>query len=96
MRSRKVADTMSRQITPMNHGEGLAANLVTGAIVLGASRLGMPVSTTHVSCGALFGIGIAGGQAQWRTIGTILAAWLTTLPAGAMLGAASFSALNWF
>lgn len=94
LRSRKVAETMSRRITSMNHGEGFAANVVTGAIVLGASRLGMPVSTTHVSCGALFGIGIAGGQAQWRTIGSILTAWVVTLPVGAGLGAATFAALR--
>ena len=49
-------------------------------IVLGASRLGMPVSTTHVSCGALFGLGTVTGQARWGMMGKILLAWLTTLP----------------
>ena len=96
LRSRKVAETMSRRITSMNHGEGFAGNLVTGAIVLGASHLGLPVSTTHVSCGALFGIGVAGEQAHWRTIGSILIAWLTTLPAGSCGGAACFIFLSRF
>jgi PiT family inorganic phosphate transporter len=45
----------------------------------------MPVSTTHVSCGALFGIGIANGRAQWKMIRTILAAWVLTLPTAALL-----------
>jgi inorganic phosphate transporter, PiT family len=85
--ARRVAETMSRKITPMNHGQGFTANLVTGIIVIGASRLGMPVSTTHVSCGALFGIGTITRQARWGMIGKILAAWLTTLPLGAALGA---------
>ena len=92
--ARKVAETMSCKITPMNHGQGFTANLLTSVIVLGASNLGMPVSTTHVSCGALFGIGTVNGQARWKTIGTILAAWLTTLPLGATLGAVSYRLLT--
>jgi inorganic phosphate transporter, PiT family len=88
--ARRVAETMSRKITPMNHGQGFTANLITGLIVIGASRLGMPVSTTHVSCGALFGIGTVTGQARWDMIGKILVAWLTTLPLGTALGAIGY------
>jgi PiT family inorganic phosphate transporter len=51
---------------------------------------GMPESATHMTCGALFGIGAVTGKARWRTIGQILAAWVTTLPLAAALGAASF------
>lgn len=86
--ARRVAETMSQKITPMTPGTGLAANAVTAAVVLAASPLGLPVSTTHVSCGALFGLASASGQARLATIGTILAAWLTTLPLGAACGAA--------
>jgi PiT family inorganic phosphate transporter len=50
----------------------------------------MPVSTTHVSCGARFGIGTVTSQARWGMIGKILAAWLTTLPMGIALGAISY------
>ena len=92
--ARKVAETMSRKITPMNHGQGFTANLVTSVIVLSASHWGLPVSTTHVSCGALFGIGTVNRQAQWKTIGTILLAWLTTLPCGAALGAIAYRLLG--
>ena len=94
--ARRVAEVMSRQITPLNHGQGFSANLITGIIVIGASRLGLPVSTTHVSCGALFGIGAATRQARWATIGRILGAWLTTLPLGAALGAAGFRIISQF
>jgi PiT family inorganic phosphate transporter len=80
---------MSHRITAMNHGQGFTANLVTSVIVIGASRFGMPVSTTHVSCGALFGIGTITGQARWSAIGKILTAWVTTLPLAAALGGAS-------
>ena len=84
---RKVAQTMSYKITAMNHGQGFTANAITSIIVIGASGFGMPVSTTHVSCGALFGIGVSTRQTRLKTVAGILAAWITTLPAAALLGA---------
>jgi PiT family inorganic phosphate transporter len=81
----------------MNHGQGFSANLVTAALVTLASPLGLPVSTTHVSCGALFGIGVLNGQGRGKTIRTIIGAWAVTLPvAGALsaLVAAGFAAIQ--
>jgi inorganic phosphate transporter, PiT family len=92
--ARKVAETMGNKITSMNHGQGFTANFITGAIVIGASRFGLPVSTTHVSCGSLFGIGAVTRQAHWKMIGKILLAWITTLPMGAALGFAAFWVIN--
>jgi PiT family inorganic phosphate transporter len=85
--ARKVAETMSRRITGLNTGQGLTGSLVTAFLVLIATRLGVPVSTTHVACGSIFGIGIVSGTARWNTIGRILLTWVTTLPMGAILGA---------
>lgn len=85
--ARRVAETMSQKITSMNHGQGFTANFITSLIVIGASRLGLPVSTTHVSCGSLFGIGSVTRQAHWSVIGKILGAWLITMPMGAAFGA---------
>ena len=90
LNSRRVAETMSRRITELNAGQGLTGNLITAALVLGGSLLGVPVSTTHVSCGSLFGIGFVTGAARWKTVSAILLAWATTLPCGALLGAAAF------
>jgi PiT family inorganic phosphate transporter len=87
LHARRVAETMGRGMTAMNHGQGFSANLVTAALVVAASRFGLPVSTTHISCGALIGIGAGTGQARWRTIGAVLLAWLVTLPAAALIGA---------
>jgi PiT family inorganic phosphate transporter len=78
--ARRVAETVSQKITAMDHGEGFTANLVTSVLVIGASRWGLPVSTTHVSCGALFGIGITNGRARWQVIRSVLLAWLLTVP----------------
>ncbi len=84
--ARRVANTMSYRITGMNDGQAFTGNLVTAACVIFASRLGAPVSTTHVSCGSLFGIGLVNGQARLNVIGQILLAWLTTLPLAAAIG----------
>jgi PiT family inorganic phosphate transporter len=92
--ARRVAETMSKKITPMNHGQGFTANLVTGIIVIGASRFGLPVSTTHVSCGSLFGIGAVTGGARRKTIVTILLSWLVTLPLAATLAGLGYAALS--
>ncbi|HXX93855.1 MAG TPA: anion permease [Planctomycetota bacterium] len=87
LHARKVAETMSHKITKMNHGQGFSANLVTAALVVVASRFGLPVSTTHVSCGALFGIGMVTRQARWKMIGSVLLAWVITLPTAAVFSA---------
>ena len=85
--ARRVAETLSRKVTAMNDGQGFSGNLVTALLVLAASRFGLPVSTTHVSVGALFGIGAATGAGHKRAIAGILAAWLVTLPVAAVLAA---------
>jgi len=84
--SRQVAESMSHRITTMNAGQGFTANLLTGVLVIWASRWGLPVSTTHVSCGSLFGIGLINRQARWQFILQVLLAWITTLPVAAILG----------
>jgi PiT family inorganic phosphate transporter len=94
LNSRRVAETMSRKITAMNPGQGFTANFVTALLVAGASRLGLPVSTTHVSVGALFGIGVVNRTAQVRTIFTIVLAWVTTLPMGAAFAAGIYLLLR--
>lgn len=85
--ARRVAQTMSTGITDLNPGQGFTANLITSGLVLAASPLGLPLSTTHVSCGALFGIGAVTRQARWKTIAGIGLAWVVTLPIAALLGA---------
>ncbi|MFN8060776.1 MAG: inorganic phosphate transporter [Vicinamibacterales bacterium] len=86
--ARRVAETMSHDITSMNHGQGLSANLATACLVIGASTFGWPVSTTHVSVGSLFGIGLTTRQANTRVMRNILLSWLVTLPCAALVSAA--------
>jgi PiT family inorganic phosphate transporter len=90
LNARRVAVTMSERITAMNHGQGCTANLVTAALVTMASGWGLPVSTTHVSCGSLFGLGTVNRSARWGAIRKILLSWLVTLPLAALLAAALY------
>ncbi len=85
---------MSYNITTMSHGQGFTANFITAFLVIFASHLGVPVSTTHVSCGALFGIGAANGKVRWKTIGGIFSAWILTLPVAAFMAALFYFMLH--
>ncbi|MBI4209033.1 MAG: inorganic phosphate transporter [Deltaproteobacteria bacterium] len=92
--ARKIAQTMSLRVTEMNPGQGLTANLMTGILVIAGSGAGLPLSTTHVSCGSLFGIGAITQRIQWKTLTSILLSWVITLPMAAVLGYLIFFALR--
>jgi len=94
LNARKVADTMSRKISRLNHGQGFTANLVTSALVIFASKLGLPVSTTHVSVGSIYGIGLVNGTANSREIAKIGLSWLLTLPVAALLSAGLYAGIR--
>jgi inorganic phosphate transporter, PiT family len=94
--SRRVAETMSKKISKMNDGQALTANLVTAFMVIFASRIGVPVSTTHVSVGAISGVGIVNGTADRSVIGHILLSWLLTLPIAAVSAAVVYWLLKAF
>jgi len=77
---RRIAEVMSQKITAMSSNEGLTGNLVTAFLVIVASKMGLAVSTTHVSVGALFGIGAQNGKADKRKVIEIVLSWVLTLP----------------
>ena len=65
----RVTTVLAEKITPMNHHEGFVANLVTSLLVGPDAFLGLPMSTTHVSTGAIIGIGIQkGGTIDWQRV----------------------------
>lgn len=94
--AKKVGITMSKKITPMNHGQGFTANLITGLLVTTASFHGLPVSTTHVSVGAIFGIGTVTKKSNSKMISKILLSWVLTLPIAALASAILFKLLQTF
>ncbi|HIF01933.1 MAG TPA: inorganic phosphate transporter [Nitrospinaceae bacterium] len=92
--SKRIAVTMGKKVTEMNPGQAFTANFITGIIVLGASKIGMPVSTTHVSCGSIFAIGAANKKINLKILSQIFLAWVTTLPLGFIFGLALMKALS--
>jgi inorganic phosphate transporter, PiT family len=93
---RRVTTVLAEKITPMNHREGFAANLVTSLLVGPGAFLWLPMSTTHVSTGAIIRIGIQkGGAVDWKRVGEMVLAWVVTLPAGALLGVLAYGLLRW-
>lgn len=92
----RVIRTLSQRVTPIDHEGGLAANAVTSLLVGLASRWALPVSTTHVSTGAIVGNGLSRGGRDLRTnvLGGILLAWVVTLPASGIFAAAMLRVLE--
>ena len=84
LNAQKVAITISNKITHLHHGQGLVANLVTGFLVVFASKIGVPVSTTHVSVGSIFGVGLVSQTANLNIFSQILTSWVLTLPIAAI------------
>lgn len=92
---RRVTDVLASKVTPMTHREGFVANLITAALVGPGAALGLPMSTTHVSSGAIMGVATGHGEgANRRTIRDMLLAWVVTLPAAAILSVVAFLALR--
>jgi len=87
----RVAHTMSKEITPMATPEAVSANLVAATLVTLATPLALPVSTTHVTSGGIFGIGLLRRkEADWRRARAIILSWVATLPMGAVLAVAFY------
>jgi PiT family inorganic phosphate transporter len=89
--ARKVLETMARKLTPLPLAESLTASLTTAAMVCLASWKGLPVSTTHVSTGAIIGAGLKNDPAavKWKKVTEVLLSWVITLPVAALVAAAA-------
>lgn len=90
----RVTKVLACDVVAMTPREGFAANLVTAALVGPGAALGIPMSTTHVSAGAIIGIAGNGEAANGKVIRDMLIAWLITMPVGALLGMAVWGVLR--
>ncbi len=87
---RRVTHVLAEKVTAMNHREGFTANLVTAVLVTLGAIYGLPMSTTHVSSGGIFGAGAQRGSLNRKTLRDIVLAWAVTLPAAAALGMTAY------
>ncbi|MGI9431083.1 MAG: inorganic phosphate transporter [Myxococcota bacterium] len=83
----KVMETVGKRITELTPSRGFAAELAAATTIVVASRLGIPVSTTHTLVRAVLGVGLARGigALDMRVVGRIFASWVATLSIAAVL-----------
>ena len=85
----RIIRTLGKGLVEIEPPQGLAAESASAAVILASSHLGFALSTTHVATGSILGSGVGkpGAQVRWRVAGRMVAAWLITLPAAAVVGA---------
>ena len=83
----RVMETVGKRITELTPSRGFAAQLSAATTIVLASRMGIPISTTHTLVGAVLGVGLARGigALDLRVVGKIIASWVATLPIAAVL-----------
>ncbi|CAM4337256.1 inorganic phosphate transporter [Kerstersia similis] len=91
---KEVIATVGTNLTKMHPASGFSAELAAAAVVMMASLMGLPVSSTHILIGAVLGIGLANRQTNWGLMKPIAMAWVITLPAAAILSSIIFVILN--
>ena len=85
----RIIRTMGSRIIKMDSAQGFAAQGSGAAVILAASHVGFPLSTTHVISGGVMGAGAAKrlSAVRWGVAGNIVLAWLLTIPAAGGFGA---------
>lgn len=91
---KEVIQTVGTNLAEMHPSSGFAAELAAASVVMGASLMGLPVSSTHILVGAVLGIGLVNRNANWAMMKPIGLAWVITLPAAALLSVLIFLVLR--
>lgn len=94
----RVIETIGKKITELTPSRGFAAEFGAATTVLLASKLGLPVSTTHTLVGSVLGVGMARGFGTLNTamIRDIVVSWVITVPVGAVLAILFYSLFSLF
>src|SRR5918996_48234 len=89
----RIIRTMGSRIHKMDAAQGFAAQGSGATVILAASHVGFPLSTTHTISGAVIGSGAAKrlSAVRWGVAGNIVAAWVLTLPAAAIIGGVTYA-----
>jgi PiT family inorganic phosphate transporter len=94
----RIIRTMGSRIIKMDPAQGFAAQGAGAAVILSASHVGFPLSTTQVISGAIMGAGAAKrlSAVRWGVAGNIVVAWVLTLPASAIVGGVTYGVTQLF
>ena len=98
MAGHRVMDTIGRKITTLTNTRGFSVDFAAATTVMVASKMGLPVSTTHAAVGGVMGVGLARGieAVNFRIIIKIILYWVLTVPAAAITSMVIFKILQLF
>ena len=88
----RIMRTLGQRVIRMEPASGFAAQTTAGVTIYLATKLGYPLSTTHVISGSVLGAGATRrlSAVRWGVAGNIVLAWLLTIPAAALVAAALY------
>ena len=88
----RIVKTMGNKLAHLLPVDGFCAETGAACVLFGSSALGVPISTTHTITGAIMGVGSLKGMraVKWGVAGRIVWAWIITIPASAIISAASY------
>lgn len=91
----RIIKTLGRGVTELQPIHGCVAELSAATIILTASHVGAPISTTHTISSTIMGVGVSRRltTVRWKVVGNIVLAWVLTMPASALLSAAAIKLL---
>jgi PiT family inorganic phosphate transporter len=97
MAGHRVMDTIGTKITTLTNTRGFSVDFAAATTVLVASKLGLPVSTTHAAVGGVLGVGLARGieAVNFRIMLQIVLYWILTVPAAAVTSMILFTVFRW-
>jgi PiT family inorganic phosphate transporter len=92
----RIVRTMGYKITKLRPVHGFAAETAGAATIIGASVAGIPVSTTHIICTSIMGVGTTMGAStvKWGVARSIMIAWILTIPVSALIGYGVFAVIR--
>ena len=98
LQGKNVIATVGEKIITLQPSRGFSAEIATATTILLASRLGLPISTSHALIGSVVGIGMIQNQDKlnFETVKSVVLAWLVTLPITIFIGAMTFTILRLF
>jgi PiT family inorganic phosphate transporter len=94
----RVMDTLGNKITTLSNTRGFSVDFAAATTVLIASKIGLPVSTTHAAVGGVMGVGLAHGidAVNFGVVFKIMIYWILTVPAAAITSMIIFKILQFF
>jgi len=91
---KEVIQTVGKNLTTMHPASGFSAELSAAGVVMLASVMGLPVSSTHILVGAVLGVGLVNKNTNWALMKPIAMAWIITLPSAGVLASLTFLLLR--